>query len=123
MAADSEGTTTGGRVFAVIAVLAVYVVAYAAVRHHRVSISFAASRLLFNTQEEASQWAAAYSKDGRCHQPLTYDDSEALYMLFWPAIRLDALLTGREVESPFRELAYALPRRTATHNNASEATR
>jgi hypothetical protein len=107
---------------AVAAVLLLYAASYAAVRHHRMTIEFAASRLLFNTEEEASQWVAAYPTDGRRIQTLTYEDSEALYLLFWPAIRLDAAFTGRTVKSPFREL-YRVPRPGDAHNNASEATR
>jgi len=86
----------------------VYVCGYAYSRHQRLSFEYAASRMLFSSQEQAERWREDFDVN-RKSMPLDYSDSEFQYMLFWPVIRVDSLVTGRAINSPFKVRPYVIP--------------
>jgi len=104
-------------VVALVLLFLMYVASYVAVRQHRLSLKFAAYRMIFDTEDQGNKWVSTYYSDHQRDQPLDYDDSEALFVLFWPLIRTDAALTGRGIQSPFEVVPYRIPqKKDETHN-------
>jgi len=98
------------RMASVIASLAAgaYLVGYLCVRQHRLSFEFMASRMAFESNEQAQKWVDEFHEG---HQPpaLVYDDNEALYLFFWPAIHIDSFISKRSLRSPFSMPPCATP--------------
>jgi hypothetical protein len=92
----------------VFLLLAAYLGGYAYSRHQRLSLKHAAKQMIFTSREQGEHWLADFEANRRS-RPLDYSDSEFLYILFWPAIRVDSLVSGRHSLSPFANRPYAIP--------------
>jgi hypothetical protein len=94
-----------------------YVLSYAIVRMHHLSIDYVSKKMLFESQEHAQQW----KKDFEARQetwPLDYRDSEFLYIAFWPVIKLDSMMSGRPLRSPFEVTQSAVPKTVHSEEKA-----
>lgn len=93
----------------ILAVLITYTASYLGLRHHRLSIDYIGSRMIFESTEQASEWNARFTTH-QADSSLIYDDSNVLYVVFWPAIQIDSATTGRSIDSPHDSLKYSVPK-------------